>query len=230
MEPTLAAAMADSGLPSPDGFQGGPLDAASLTIDHGGNKGGRARSDGLVPGSPEAREADREKDRERKRAARARRRPGVGSADAPPLPSKLDAAQAPDAAPAAVPWDAGQLAPLFEQMVPAVERWDVSGLVDKARKVPGMPPDLLKEIEKDAAWNPVAKASLVAAGAQVAVKWLNRTGLGAENAPEVVLATALASIVVGRSILVSKLDDMAKQSVPAKAAPKPDSSPGAAHG
>lgn len=38
---------------------------------YGGLRGGRKRKDGLIPGSPQAAEADRAKDAERKRRARA---------------------------------------------------------------------------------------------------------------------------------------------------------------
>src|SRR4051812_5498640 len=100
----------------------------------GGNRGGKARTDGLAPGSPEALEADKKKDRERKQAARktisvaeppalpAAGQKGVYSV--PPSPgSAVPGTSGPvaQAAPAPVPWQPETLKPLFDQLVATCE-------------------------------------------------------------------------------------------------------------
>src|SRR5579862_2754249 len=47
-----------------------PTHAAASVPLYGGNRGGKKRRDGLVPGSPEALEADRKADRDRKQQER----------------------------------------------------------------------------------------------------------------------------------------------------------------
>jgi hypothetical protein len=101
-----------------------------------------------------------------------------------------------------VPWDPGCLRPLFEQLVPALEKADVAALTAQAREIN---PDLVRVVEKDAAWNPAAKATLQAAGPVACAKWLTRSGIGAENAPEVALAVAVGGILASRLLVVAEL-------------------------
>lgn len=110
--------------------------------------------------------------------------------------------------------------PIFDQVIPAVEKFTVTRLVAKAGKL-DVPPDLLKEIERDAAWPGPAKAAIIAAGPMCAAKWLNQSGVGAENAPEIILGTALASLVAHHLALSAKLDRLiAQQRQPPKEKPQ----------
>jgi len=195
----------------------------------GGFRGGRKRKDGLAPGSPEALAADREKDRLRKERQRDRQR----GPDPAPLPS---VAGAPAAAPGALgadpglegapvlPWEAKMLEPLFEQLLPAVEELSVNQIASRATKA-RLPVEMVREIETDAKWSTPAKKALEIAGPQVAAKWLNKTGISAENQPEVVLGTAVASILAGHVLLLRRLDKLiavanAPTARPAPEAPK----------
>jgi len=105
-----------------------------------------------------------------------------------------------------VPWDAGVLSPLFQAVVPEVEKLDVASLRAKAAAIDGQ---LAAQVEKDAAWNPVAKATITTTGPQVVAQALNSAGISAEHAPAIALATAVASIFAGRTILARKLDEIA---------------------
>lgn len=198
----------------------------------GGLRGSRPRKDGLLPGSPEAQAADRAKDRERKRRLRAGQAgPGgqVASADPPPLPA-AGGPGAPvgggadfggdsvDGGP--VPWDSKQLAPLFDQLIPAVEALAVTQLTGKALKAK-LPRELVADIEKDGRWNEPAKKALAVAGPQLAAKYLNKTGVSAENQPEIVFGTALASIAVGHFRLVQRLNELIALSAVGQSSIKP---------
>ena len=84
---------------------------------------------------------------------------------------------------------------------------------------------MVREIETDAKWSTPAKKALEIAGPQVAAKWLNKTGISAENQPEVVLGTAVASILAGHVLLLRRLDKLiavanAPTARPAPEAPK----------
>jgi len=99
------------------------------------------------------------------------------------------------------------LEPLFEQLLPAVEELSVNQIASRAVKA-RLPGEIIKEIEADAKWSTPAKKALEIAGPQVAAKWLNRTGISAENQPEVVLGTAVASILAGHVLLLRRLDKL----------------------
>ena len=100
-----------------------PANSALASVPRfGGLRGGRARNDGLKPGTPEAQAADRERDKQRKQRLR-------------------DAAM-PEPAP------------------------------------------------------------------QVAAKWMNKAGISAENQPEIVLGTAVVSILAVHMKLIRKLDKL----------------------
>lgn len=203
------------------GQPGNHGDAASIAIERGGLKGGRPRKDGLTPGSPEALEADREKDRARKRNARRGNPPTLPPAS--PVASPVVEPQAAGVPASAVPWNPGQLAPFFQDVVPAVEEWSKERLAGKAAKVPGIPPELLDEIRRDAAWNPAARAAIVSTGPEVLTKWLNKMGVSGEHAPEVVLATAIGAVVLSHHMLAAKLDKMGRTPAPTPEAPKAES-------
>jgi hypothetical protein len=170
-----------------------------------------------VPGSPEALAADREKDRIRKERQRDRER--AAKADPAPLPSAPPGAvqaPAPDlagqpgaeapAAPA-VPWEPQTLKPIFDQLLPTVEQLTVNQVTSRAHKAK-LPVELVEEIEHDAKWNGAAKKALEISCPQVAAKWLNKSGISAENQAEVVLGTAIASILASHMMLLRRMDKL----------------------
>jgi len=183
----------------------------------GGLRGGRPRTDGLVPGSPEAIAADRERDRVRKQ----NKRDAAGKiAEPPPLPSAttavVHAPQTPvageDAKPVGapvsfVPWDHQTLKPLFDQLLPTIEDLNVQQLTSRAEKAK-LPAEVVKEIGKDARWNSTSRKAVEIAAPQVAAKWLNKAGISAENQPEIVLGTAVVCIVTAQVKLLGRLDKL----------------------
>jgi len=191
--------------------------ASQTSLAFGGFRGGRPRKDGLRPGSPAALAADREKERKRKELQRERERL---RADPPPLPSAapgvartpaaaadpVDPLLLAEAAPP-VAWEASQLTPIFQQLLPAVEQLTVNQVLQRAGKA-RLPGELLHEIEDEAKWSAPTKKALELSGPQVAAKWLNKTGISAENQPEVVFGTAVASLLASHVMLLRRLDKL----------------------
>lgn len=197
-----------------------PVSAQQTAALFGGLRGGRKRTDGLPAGSAEARRADRVRDAERKRAQRLEQK---ARTEPPPLPAVAPATMGagapgtagldlqPGLAPAAfVAWDAETLRPIFVELVPTVEELAVGRLTAKAAKAQ-LPTTLIKEIASDAAWKAPEKRAMILAGPEVTAKWLNKSGLSAENKFELVLATALLSIVRNNVALGRKLDHFIAQ-------------------
>lgn len=120
------------------------------------------------------------------------------------------------AAPPAVPWDQTVLEPLFRALVPEIEKLDVAAL--KARAVP-LGVDVVNMVERDAAWPPMAKGTILTTGPAVVAAALNSVGVSAEHAPAIALVAALAAILTGRQMLVAKLDAMVKAERPPEAPP-----------
>lgn len=212
--PPSAAPMADYG-PVASAPAAAATSAAQVTAPlFGGLRGGHGRKDGLIPGSPEAREADRKKDRLRKQR---QRNGGVATAqpDPPALRSAVEGeAQAAPGALAVSPgvegapplaWDAKMLAPLFEQLIPTIEDLTVHQVAVKAAKC-RLPPEIVREIEADAKWSAPAKKALELSAPQVAARLLNKTGISAENQPEVIFLTAISSIMAGQIMILKRLD------------------------
>ncbi len=208
--PAPVASPAPAGPPPTVAPQPGAAATAPL---FGGLRGGRARKDGLIPGSPEAVEADRKKDRERK----ARQRVALP----PPLPSVHPGANDPGAALAdgqgslpglapdgegnpPLPWRKETLKPIFDQLIPCLEELAVTHVSTEAAKLP-IPGEMVKEIEADAAWPKPAKEALLFSAPELAAKYLNKTGISAENAPEVVCGTALAGIIMSHIMLFRRM-------------------------
>ena len=186
----------------------------------GGLRGGTARKDGLVPGSPEAREADLDKDRERKRKKAAEKR-GVPYAEPAPLPSAAPAGAVGAAPPqggalpvdpvagalAGVPWQASALKPVFEQLIPVAEDLAMLQIVGKC-KLAKLPKEVIKDIETDARWHPMSKKGLEMGLPEVAAKYLNKAGVSAEFQPEVVLLTAISAIAAAHVRTLARLDKL----------------------
>lgn len=189
----------------------------------GGLRGGKKREDGHIPGSAEALEADRKKDAERKRAERAAAAGATGPAV---LPSKVPLGaiaqgQLPtgDLSPVVgavapvnpfIPWSAQIVRPFTSELIPVVELVDIGRITDKAAQA-GLSKDLLKAIEKDSQWPSVAKKTLDNALPELAAKWLNKTGISAEHAQEVAVASALLMIWTSRRSVTSRLDKLIEQ-------------------
>jgi hypothetical protein len=175
----------------------------------GGLRGGKPRKDGLVPGSTEAAAADRERDRRRKEADRKTEPaplPSLGAPVASPVATPVagEVAQPGVAHVSFVPWDAQTLKPLFDQLIPTVEELHVDHLTGIAEEAK-CSADTVKEIGKDARWPGPSRKAIEISAPQVAAKWLNKSGISAENQPEVVLGTAIVSIFVSHRKLVLKL-------------------------
>lgn len=193
-----------------------PVAAQDSVPSFGGLRGGRPRKDGLIPGSVEALEADRKKDRIRKQRARSRRRDD----DPSPLPSAHSSdhptSSASDRNPpignlslggSSMPWQPEMLKPLFDQLLPTVEKVTINQIAGRA-EVAKLPSAVVREIERDAAWNDVTKKALEMSAPQLAAKYLNKSGVSSDNQPEVVFGTALASIVTSHTLLLRKLDKL----------------------
>ena len=180
----------------------------------GGFRGGKRREDGLVPGSPEAAEADRKKDRLRKKAER--KQP-----DPPPLPGiTRPAVEGSPSTPGGglgtlpgtpvqpvLPWDASTVQPIVEQFLPAAEQLMSNQISSRARKA-RLPAEIVKEIEADAQWPADAKKALQLNTANVTAKWLNKLGVSAEYGPEIAFMTALSRIAGGHVLVLRRLDKL----------------------
>ncbi len=193
-------------------------DARQTATEFGGLRDGKRRKDGLTPGSPEAKAADRAKDAERKRLSRASQR----GAEPPPLPSaratveNTPQTQAGDSGPmpgiasvpgGPVPWDSQTLKPLFDQLIPTVEKLCVTKISNMATQA-RLPGELVRDIERDATWSEPAKKALTLSGPQLAAKYLNKTGISAENQPEVIFFTAAITIASGHAMIMKRLEKL----------------------
>lgn len=206
---------------SPAHAEGSASQSAPL---FGGLRGGRKRLDGLVPGSPEAIEADKKKERERKAKYRAQ----LKIEDPPALPSALPVVEgAPQtvglpqgAVPAvvvsgAVPWVASKLGPLFRRLISTAEKVLSYQITSRARKA-SLPSGLVKEIEIEAKWSDMSKEALQEALPELAAKYLNKTGISAEYQPEIVAAIAVSDIAMGHLQILQRLDRLIELQSPAQ--------------
>ena len=118
------------------------------------------------------------------------------------------------------------LKPLFDQLIPTVEKLTVHQISEKAVKA-RLPGELIHEIERDAAWNPVARNALQTGVPQLTAKYLNKTGVSADYQPEIVVGTALASILTGHVMLMRRMDELIRKANPptTPAAPAPEKKP-----
>lgn len=165
--------------------------------------------------TPEQRARWREKS---KRAYERRKlRAQGGGEPVGPLPAASDSAAPPSggpdpggapgvSTPAPVPWDNATLRPLFEQLIPALEKADVASLVKKSARLGN--PKVVPVIEQEARWPAASKATLLASGPQCAAEALNELGIGADKAHWAAVVLAAGAIVAGRVMLNAKLDKM----------------------
>lgn len=108
-----------------------------------------------------------------------------------------------------VPWTADLVRPFFETVVPEVEKLSVQRLVGIAERIGDA--GLVAEVRKDAPWNPVAKASVIAQGPEQTAELMNSLGVDAKHAGIVILGSAIAGIAVGHVRLAAKLEELAKR-------------------
>jgi hypothetical protein len=121
--------------------------------------------------------------------------PAVGSQPVPaPVPSVV------------VPWTTDIVQPLFDEIIPLIEEADVESLKVRAAKVDKC---LVALVEKHGRWSPTGRACLIKAGPLVVCKWMNKFGVSSEYAPEIQLVGGIVAILTSRSMLISKLDEMA---------------------
>jgi hypothetical protein len=212
--------------------------AASSVPSYGGNRGGKKRADGLVPGSAEAIEADRKKDAERKKRTR---EAAHRLAPAPALPAALPAAVDPGApvangeagfAPlasteqASIPWEPDLLKDLVEEGIEYSERRRVQKFKEAATAAQ-LPEPLIRQIGQDAQFVPAFKSTTIKTGPRAIAKILNRMGISAQYSDEGLFLFSVASIWFQGWRLESRLEEMIEQvnkdraTAAAKAAAKP---------
>jgi len=197
--------------------------AAVTASQHGGLRGGKPRKDGKIPGSPEAIAADLEKDAKRKRDGRAAKKTAsdpaaIPSANSPGQTTANGVAAVPGAAGnPPVPWDPSLIAPLIKQILPTAQKMATRSITSRAEKA-HLPGELIHDIEKEATWNPMAIQAIEISAPQVAAKWLNKTGVSAEHQPEIMLGTAICSILGSQVLLLNRLDKLIKVANEAKPA------------
>lgn len=112
------------------------------------------------------------------------------------------------------PWQGEVLKPLFEAVVPALEKSDVAALVKRAAAIDEA---VAQQVAQDAQWHPAAKTGIIASGPQCAAELLNELGVGQDKAHWVAFLVASGSIYAGRALLVAKLSEL--EAARAKAAP-----------
>jgi len=175
-----------------------------------------------VGATPKSTDAQRAKWREKNRRAYARRMAKErGEPDPFPDTAVVDPAGAGPVAPSPgdpvpVPWDASILEPLFRAIVPEVEKLDIAAL--KAKAAP-LGEELVRMVEKEAGWNPVAKTTVTTTGPAVVAQVLNSVGISSAHAPALALVGAIGAILTGRQILAAKLEELATAQQPKPAAP-----------
>ena len=175
----------------------------------GGNATGRKRADGLRPGSPEAEEADRKKDRLRKQAARAVLPvPAVLPAPAPaPLATPGNPALLPAGLPLApaVAWVGEDLEFTAEELIALLEEL-AAGAITSKMLLAKLPPDVVKEIEKDARWSDRAKRMLKLGGSKLSAKYLNEFGVPVEIKPWLDVMLAAFQILLSHVRIIRRID------------------------
>jgi hypothetical protein len=191
-------------------------------------RGGRPRQDGLTPGSPEAKEADKKRDRERKQPAR---QEAAKVVPPPPLPSALAGPAGPGQAPAApgsaatpgqsaapIPWRPETLTGLVDELIDAAEENTVADYLARCNEA-GLTEKLTKEIVADARFPKLAKTLLKDAIPRLTAKWMNKTGISAEYQDEVSVLTALILIVKHRTSSDARFEELISEVKKAKLPP-----------
>ncbi len=92
--------------------------------------------------------------------------------------------------------------------MPAAERARVSKLCAKAAT---LGPEFVAEVKKDAPWNPVTKATLIASGPPAICKVMNKLNISAEHSDMMLFVTALGSLFASDAKLEAKLEEMVQK-------------------
>ena len=127
--------------------------------------------------------------------------PQTQAGDSGPMPGIASVSGGP------VPWDSQTLKPLFDQLIPTVEKLCVTKISNMATQA-RLPGELVRDIERDATWSEPAKKALTLSGPQLAAKYLNKTGISAENQPEVIFFTAAITIASGHAMIMKRLEKL----------------------
>lgn len=188
----------------------------------GGNRGGKARQDGLVPGSAAALEADRKKDAERKRAVREAKKladpvplpsappPPIGPIQTPvngasALPGSPDPVQS-----VAVPWEPDTIKPLLELLIEETEQSRINSRKSRCATI-GLPERVTKEVVILAAYPAKAKQALVLSGANGTTKILNAVGISGKYSDAAIAVTALLAIVISNRKSDEKFEELIEE-------------------
>ena len=206
----------------------------------GGHKGGgKKRADGLVAGSPEAIQADKDKNAERMRLARAAEK---NSAVPPPLPSVVSPAGSPNvpataggnalpaavagvalspavvavAGPAVVPWTEKVLQRPVRLLTKILDRVRTSSLMQRIRKL-DLTKDQEKEIEGDIAYKAEVLADFNNAVANCAAIEMNKRNVaGAQHSHWLDVVFTGGELVNLHLSTVDKLEKMVAENLRAK--------------
>jgi hypothetical protein len=193
------------------------IPAAASVAAFGGLRGGKPRDDGLVPGSPEALAADKDKDAKRKRDDRAAKK----LADPQPLPSAPangvhtvspalnGAAALPGTAPIVqeIPWDPAALRPLLEELIDGAEQGRAEKRRARAAAV-GLPDRVVKEVTAGAVYPAAAKRALALSGSNGTAKLMNSLGVSGKYSDVAIAATALTAIMVSNRRSDAKFEEL----------------------
>lgn len=195
--------------------------SAPAKIPFGGNVGKKVRADGLKPGSPEALAADRAKDAQRKRDERAAKAaatppPPLPSRPAPPLaelenktPAQIAAVDSVQIAPVDL-WVADDLRQCSVEIVSLVESWRVISHTKRAIKG-NLPPLVVDEIKKDAAFPPDTKKSLSNSSPATLAKMFNELNVPVSLKSIVTTAPALLYLIVRDLQTGSRIEKLIQQ-------------------
>ena len=211
-----------------------PLEKSTV-IPFGGNRGGRKRKDGLVPGSPEAREADLKRDRDRKNEANEAKRQAPRPAALPSAtvagsqdkssPQGQDA-QTPGPGVAGVPgvdlgaWTAPEAQPIVTHALPVLEHLRIARRVNKLREAK-LPANIIAQVRSDSAWPETVKATLQSSLPGSLSKFLNFAGVPKIFKDELASLPAVALLIQHESDVDARLDRLL-EAHKAATEPKPE--------
>jgi hypothetical protein len=194
-----------------------PAAAKSSVPLFGGWRGGKKRTDGLKPGSPEAAEADRKKERERKKRDRAEASALREPPPLSPLPSSATGETLPPVAPlASVPgieggpqvvWVAKDVEALCRELIELTEEL-CTRTINKKCRLARLPQEVIKEIERDAAWAKRAKDMIEADGSELAALYLNQSAVPIEVRPWIMLSLGSLQVAIGQMKILKRLDQL----------------------
>jgi hypothetical protein len=103
------------------------------------------------------------------------------------------------------------LRPLVRGLLPAIESAATARL--KGRAVQIGDPEIVRMIDKDAAWPAAAKATIETTAPEAACDLLNAAGIDPRHAPLIALGGALAAIATQHLTIAQKLDEMAAEAI-----------------